>query len=264
MGDARVPGGRTASDGHDRAVSQVVGYVLIFALIVSVISFVSIIGVSQLDDTRESEQFQNAERAFDVLNTNMEEVYQRGAPSRATEVSANNARVTTGDAVTFNVTTVDTDGNATVIEREVNPVVMTGMGETEFVYEGGAVFRDQRDGGTVVREPPVRFGDDTVSVTLVRTFAEDRRAIGGSTVLVRAVSTARVVSVADSTPGESQYDRINVTITDSPRQDLWKEFYEESGLDCSESGDSLDCGTDISSVDRTFVTAQSLRIELEK
>lgn len=253
---------RTVSDANtDRAVSDVIGYVLIFAFIVGVIAFISVIGIAQLEEVREVEQFKNAERAFDVLENNMVEVYARGAPSRATELNVGEASVGTGGNVTLTVTV---DGKTT--ERELNPIVLSGSGDTELVYEGGAVFRNQRDGGgVVVSEPPFTFSDKRTVVPIVHTYADTRRAVTGTTVLVRAVSTERGVAVADSDPTTSEFDQVTVSITDSPRQNLWREYFESQGeFDCTESATELSCERNIDDTEQTFVTVQSIEVILER
>ena len=57
----------------DRAVSDVLGYVLIFSLITSSVGVVYVAGYGSLDSLRNAERFNNAERAFDVLDSNLEE-----------------------------------------------------------------------------------------------------------------------------------------------------------------------------------------------
>jgi hypothetical protein len=253
-----MPDGRRLH-GDDRSVSEVVGYVLVFALIISTVGLVSIGGLPALDSARESEQLNNAERAFDVLSSNLEEVYERGAPSRATELNAQDAAIKTGDPVTFNVS-IEKDGNVSYVEAEINPVVYTGLGETEFVYEAGAVIRDQSDTSVMLREPPFEFGGERAFVTLVRTFSDTDRSIEGGTVLVRAESAQRSVEIAELSGKE--VSQINITVADSPRQDAWERYFEEeAGLNCSVS-DGLDCGTS-DSVEEMFVTLQEIRISLE-
>jgi len=66
----------------ERGVSDVVGYVLIFSLIVATVGVVTTVGFSTLEDRQDAERVNNVERAFDVFANNMENVYRDGAPSR--------------------------------------------------------------------------------------------------------------------------------------------------------------------------------------
>lgn len=244
----------------ERAVSEILGYILIFSLIVATVGLVSISGLPALDSARESEQIQNAERAFDVLNSNMAEVYERGSPSRATELSASDARVEIREPVVFNVSVENVDGNVTSARAEVQPIVFSGRGDTEFVYEAGAVIREQRESSIMLRDPPMKLDDDRLFVTLVETFSDSRQSVGGGSVLVRAASADRDVRLAEVIGSNSE--QVNVTVSDTARGDAWAEFFEtELGMDCTRSG-GLDCGTELD-VDQTYVTVQSIRIDLE-
>jgi hypothetical protein len=241
-----------------RAVREVVGYILIFSLIFTTVGLVSVAGIPTFDDARESEQKQNAERAFDVLNTNLAEVYDRGAPSRATELSADDGTVETGDPITFNVTVEDGSGITNSTEADINPIIFSGLGRTKFVYEGGAVFRDQPDSDVMLREPPFKVTDDRVFLPLVETYSNSLQSTGGGTVLVRAEATDRSVDIA------RESEQLNITVSNSPREAAWKRYFEEElGMSCT-TGTDLDCGRALdSSGTRTFVTNQEIRIILE-
>ena len=240
-----------------RAVSEVVGYILIFSLIFTTVGLVSVAGIPAFDDARESEQLQNAERAFDVLNTNLIEVYDRGAPSRATELSADDGAVETGDPVTFNVT-VGTGSDANSTEMEVNPIIFRGLGNTQFVYEAGAIIRDQPDSDVMLRDPPFKVSDDRVFLPLIETYSNSLQSTGGGTVLVRAESTSRSVDIVD------QRTQLNITVSDSPRQAVWQRYFEEElGMSCT-TGPDLDCGwSPTTGSTQMFVTNQEIRIILE-
>lgn len=240
-----------------RAASEIIGYILIFALIFTTVGIVSIAGLPTLEDARESEQLQNAERAFDVLNNNMVEVYDRGAPSRATELNADDGKIETGRAVTFNVTVRNATGSGSdSVEADVNPIVFSGLGQTEFAYTAGAVLRDQPNNEVMVRDPPFRVSNDSVFITLVETSSPDVQSTGGDTVLVRAESRERSVNFAD------QRDQINITVSDSPREEVWRAYFEEElGMSCT-TGAELDCGRPLDGTP-TIVTVQRLRISLE-
>lgn len=264
-----LPGGPVDSTGRDRAVSEVVGYILVFSLIFLTVGFVSINGLPALDDAKESEQIQNAERAFDILNTNLVEVYARGAPSRATEISAAEGAVETREPVVMNVSVTEAgpDSNVTFRRAEINPIAFTGVGDTEFVYSGGAVFRQQDEASFMIQDPPITFNDNRGFVTVVRTFTDNPRSVGGATVLVRATSNRRQVVVADTSLSGSKYDQLTINITDSPRQDSWQEFLESElpNPSCTTTGNSLECtvDTDGQGVTQTFVTVQGIRINLD-
>ena len=245
----------------DRGLSEVVGYVLIFALIISVVGIITVTGFAQFEDTQEVEQHKNAERGFDVLATNLVEVYEGGAPSRATELNIGEAQLQTGEDMTVNVTVYHADGDDRIV-HDVTPLELTGIDETDFVYEGGAVFRDASEGGLVLQDPPFVVSEDRVMLPIVHTYTERDQAISGTTVLVRTLSTERSVEVAAQ--GES-VDEIVLRIENSPRQELWLRYFENEDLGdaCGETGDAIQCEIDAPD-GRVFVTTQTIELRLEQ
>lgn len=245
----------------ERGVSEVIGYVLVFSLILSAITFVSVAGFSSLEDTRDREHLQNAERAFDVLRNNIADIYQLGAPSRATELSLAEAQLQIGDTVEMTVI-VEDGGNATTVTQAITPMVFVGPDGTAFVYEAGAVFRDEGDRGSVVYDPPFRIGKERTVLPVIRTYTTETRSLGGGTVLIRTMSTDRSVPmVADNATS------LRIEITGSARQGVWKRYFsEEKGLDCTESGDTLSCEMPASQtpVEKLVVSVQEIRWELEQ
>ena len=181
----------------ERAVSEVLSFTLVFALIVTSVAIVSVSGLGSLQDVRDAEQLENAERAFDVLADNLADLHRQGAPSRATEISLGQAQLATEDNVTMTVKVKD-DGGTTIDVGtwEIRPLVYSGNQERELVYEAGAIFRTNRDSGFVVRDPPLVVDDDRVLLSIIGLNSPQVQSLGGSTVLVRA--THRDADVAFS------------------------------------------------------------------
>lgn len=215
----RVPSGR--------GVSDVVGFVLIFSLIIATVGIVYTTGLSGLQDARDAERLSNAETAFGVLESNGEDVLHRGAPARATEIKLSNAQLGPGDPVTVNVTA---GPNATV-SREVTPVVYSA-GDTDIVYVEGAILRSQRGGATMLDPPNVHLGERAL-VPIVDTHFPAPKTIGGQTrALIRlAVPTEsdRMVRTLRPTNGT-----VTITVT-TPRPGPWNRYFTARGASCSES-----------------------------
>lgn len=200
--------GDTARDAHDdargdeagrtRGVSDVIGFVLVFSLIILTVAAVYTAGFDGLTNVREAEQSQNAERAFEVLANNIDDLVERGAPSRGTEIKLADARITYGDPVMLNVsvrwTNPDGTTNQTYYQTETVPIVYeTGTG-TRIVYSNGAVIRQQPGGSVMLEEPSFVFGNPTV-LPHVGVRPTGRQSLGGTTrVLVRTVLADRYVT----------------------------------------------------------------------
>lgn len=244
-----MPDGELAGD--DRSVSEVVGYVIIFALVISVIGFITALGMPTLEGVQENEQAANAERAFDVVADNMGAVYERNAPSRATEIDLGDSEIYYGDNVTMTV-----EAGFEEYEREFRPVILRVNDDTSLVYEGGAVFREERNGGFVLRDSPFLLSEDRVHVPIVKTTAPAIESAGGTTILLRGKSANR--SEIYSGSGD-------VTIEiESPRYEIWEQHFEEHpGVEdpvVDEAEQSVEASID--GVDTVLVTEQRIEVSL--
>lgn len=241
----------------DRGVSEVIGYVLVFGLVLTSIGLVSSLGIGVLEDVRSAEQSRNAETAFDVLHANMAQLHAEHAPSRATEMDIGDTQLRTGDNVTVRIHLDDGSSWDNDTSYDVRPVVQRLDKERKIVYEAGAVLRTNRESGIVVSDPPILSSDDNVHITIPATQSDGTTSVGGGTVLVRGVVTEREVLVSD-TDGTYQTVVLNVT---SPRANLWHDHLEEKGFDCSDpSGDVTECKRDTFS--RLYVTVHEIDLSL--
>ncbi|SFR94488.1 hypothetical protein SAMN05216559_1537 [Halomicrobium zhouii] len=213
----------------DRAASEVLSFALVFGLVVASVAIVSVSGLGSLESARDAEQMNNAERAFDVLGDNMADIYERGAPSRATEVSLGESQLYTDENVSINVTVKDSAGNPTTVTRDIRPIVYDGDRERELVYEAGAVFRVERQGALVLQEPPFVVENDRVMIPVVAAQSSSVESTGGSTVLLRANNRGTDVVVSDS---RGSVDSLYFNIS-SPRNELWRDYFvDDPDFDC--------------------------------
>lgn len=243
----------------ERAVSEVLSFVLVFALILSAIALVSVGGVGSLEDARDNEQMDNAERAFDVLADNMADLHQRGAPSRATEVNLKDAQLLTGDNVTMTVTVDDTGGSQIFSESwKIRPIVYDGNDERQIVYTAGAVFRTSRDGGLRVRDPPLVFTDRHVLITVVGVNRPTVESYGESTVLVR--TNHRNVDTEFENRA-SEVGEVCIDVTGS-RSDLWDDYFESAGLTAAGSDHCYSPAS--GGINRVYVVYHDIRVNIDQ
>lgn len=215
-----------------RAVSDTVGFVLVFSLVLLSVAGVSVVGMSGLSDRQDAEQVRNVERAFDVLADNLHDVQRFEDPSRGTEIRLGGGTLGFGEEVTVSVAvhddaTGDVVGNAT--EVRLRPIEYRKGGST-VVYEGGALIRSS-DGGAYLFDEPAFVVDEEArrgSFPLVATrLGGEQIAVGGKrTVLVQG-RWSGVRSMPDPLEADaSQNEHVRVNVT-SPRAAAWERYFEE-------------------------------------
>lgn len=214
-----------------RAQSETIGFVLIFALIVSTTGVVYVAGFSSLEDARTAEELSNVERAFDVLDDNMYDISHRGAPSRATELSLGNGGVAFGATTNITVRATNTSDpldNRTV-SIETRPIVYQ-LDDTSIAYSSGTTIRRDRSDAIVLSDPGWTVSDRRAIIPLLGVSQDSStgRLGGDTTILLRAQRDSRSVPVR-MTPTSGA--RVNVTVTvESERADAWKRLLERRGF----------------------------------
>ncbi|QLG62797.1 DUF7289 family protein [Halorarum salinum] len=223
-------------EATDRAVSETIGFVLVFSLVVSSVGIVYVVGFQGLTEARDGERVDNAERAFEVLAHSIEDLTRRGASSRATEIRVADAGIRAGQPVLINVTgDYDTDDPNSAEDFvtgnvSVTPIVYeTTAGGDRVRYVNGAVLRGTDD-GMAMREPPnVVVDDNRTVIPIVQTSVFGTKRIDGSTtVLVRTERTLSDVVIAE----RGTYDDVTVRMH-TPNTDPWRRFLTAQGMTCS-------------------------------
>lgn len=212
----------------DRAVSEVVGFVLVFSLVLATISVVYVSGFSGLQDTRDAERNANAERAFDVLANNIQEIARGQAPNRATEIKLSEARLALGTerGAWVNVSGAD---DYRVDSRSIR--FEAGDSSTHFAYEHGAVIRADADGSVMVREPDFMFDDDRSVIRYITISGQRHSKRGDTTALVRGEQSSTAGPVTYEAPSPA-----NVSVeTHRDRAAAWERYLEREVGNCDVS-----------------------------
>lgn len=238
-----------------RAQSETLGFVLVFAIITASIGIVYASGFTGLNEVREFEQVNNAERAFEVFADNIEDISHRNAPSRSTEIKLASAALQIPAASQFEVNDTDAFGST----YDLRPVVYDADTGTEIVYEQGAVIRSQTDGGLVVKEGTLIIGTDRTIIPIIQTRVSERVAVGGSqTVLIRADHAQTRLVYANDTDGNEVW--FNLT---TPRASVWHTHLTETYDDAScqpVSGNTVSCSV---TTDQVYVTLVQIDLAIE-
>lgn len=215
-----------------RGASETIGFVLVFSLIVLTVGVVLTAGYGSLQDARDAERVNNAERAFDVFADNIEDITHRGAPSRGTEIRLAEATLSSGPQSYLNVTGFNDDGTRrfTTGNYSIDPVIYHAD-ETQIRYGAGAVTRIQTDGAGMVVEPNFVLSQDHVVIPVIQLSVEEGAVSGSKTVLVRAEQNIRRV-VVDDTGG---IDKLQFNVS-TPAPDPWQTYLESQGMSCINHG----------------------------
>jgi hypothetical protein len=169
-------------------VSDVVGYVLAFAVILASVGLVSTFGINALETVRENQQENNAEGAFDVMAENFDEIEQNLAPSRTAEVDLHDGRMSVQNVTEFAIR-VEHDQTKDFVER-VHPkriVLQPDLTSQNIItYVNGATIRGQNgtQQGVIQNNPQMVCNGEQVVVSMVTLNTSEDRQLGGGTVRI--------------------------------------------------------------------------------
>jgi len=236
--DRRIPGD---------AVSEVIGYMVIFGVISVSIAVVYVNLTPAIDQRQEFEQMKNAEATFTILKNNVDEVVYRDVPERATEIRLVDATVTLEGGPYWLNTTVtpgpppefDADdglgGYSVGNFSQVVPITYEKVDST-IQYENGAVFRGSEGNGSMMHGPGWEFNEDEgiALLTSVATLGEGE-VTGRDSVQVRTERESRETRVVTS----QEHGDVNVTMTMyTPHGRAWEGYLssEHDGYEVNTSG----------------------------
>lgn len=253
----------------ERGLSDLIGFVLTFAVILASVALVSTFGLSSLDDIQGNEQVTNAERAFTVLAEGFDEIERGRAPRRTSEIELSEGGLTVTENTEFRVWV---NGSAAAAPpphgNDWNRTIQTDSlrykrGDKTIVYENGATFRSTGpSGGSIVEDKPtITCTEDTAIVSFIVLSTESDRNLGSGT--VRVTGTLNTSTVLYPTGrNRSTRDGTDVTVSvDSPRAQGWKTYFIGDQENWEEvNGDTYVCAD----VEETIVRRTVIDIEFTR
>lgn len=222
----------------ERAQSELVGFLLVFSVVILTIALVGLTGFIGLDGAKDFQRSTNAEQAFTGLAESIDDVVRAGAPSRSTEIRIADGRLSLEPTET-RVRIDGVDGNTTNVTVATNPIVYDSRDGTTITYRSGALVRADGDAAVMYREPGFVLTDERVLLPLVATNQSGGGPVGGTGAIeVRTTHTG-----TDLVTQDRRVANVTVTIT-SPNAGAWVRYFEAAAdggpvTNVERSGDSV-------------------------
>ena len=248
----------TTADGGDRAVSDVVAFVLTFSVVILSVGVVSGVGFSVMEEIRGDEQALNAQRAFQTLGESLNEIDRQQVPGRSGEISLSGGTLLADSGA---------DGPAFEVRTNTGETFTTDAGriryrsgdDTRVLVENGAVIREDEgaDQGIVVQRPNVvcEGGANPYAVVSVVKLVADVNGIGGD-------GTVQIVGrEQSSTLLYSDDDATSVTVDygGSEFSEAWETYFSRTGE--WQSVDGTDAVCDVGGDGRVIVRRTVVEVD---
>lgn len=215
-----------------RAQSEVLGYILIFSIVIMSVTAVFASGIGTMESQRDAATMDNAERATLVFADSVDDITERSAPSRAVELRLADSSIRVGGDTEIYINHTDAAGTTTLYEGTSR--VMTYSTERGSIsYELGAVIREDESGALMVDEPAFQFDDRHVALSPINKSGDEGFTSSSSTVLLVADHQGTTLQgVEELGSGEDVTIRIETT---PKRAEAWNRYFDEYG-----GGDELE------------------------
>jgi hypothetical protein len=241
----------------DRGQSELVGFVLIFGVVVLTIALIGLTGFTGLDSAQDFQRTTNAEQAFTALADNVEDVARGRAPSRRTEVRIADASLSLEPSET-NITVEYSNGTSSNATVRTAPIVYDSGSGTTITYRSGAIIREDEGNAVLLREPNVVLTNESVILPSISTSQPSGGKVGGTTAVDIRTQTGGV----DLLVTNESVDEISLNIT-TPRAEAWERYFDQfddSLVTVQRNENSVEVTIDTRNVDRVYVTVHRVDV----
>jgi|AntDeeMetagen134_2_1112570.scaffolds.fasta_scaffold00208_12 FlaG/FlaF family flagellin (archaellin) len=248
------------TSARDRAVSDLLAFVLVFGVIITSVGVVYVFGIGALGDAQAAQQDQNAVHAFESMGASFNDLQTNRGQERLSELNPRGARMSI-DENSPNLTVY----NGSDTTNEIGGSTASGAmhydnDNTRISYELGAVFRSDSGNSVMIREPEFvcQEGDSNAIVSYVDITRDGPTAIGSE-------STMQIGAIQDGNElhfQETGHD-VTVEISDSDHQDAWERYFEDNGWDVTD-GSSVEATCEVGSDNRVVVRSTTIELSLER
>ena len=269
------PSGFVAGDQHDSGASDIIAFVLMFAIIILGVGIVSLGAFGDLAEFSDREQVESGERGLAAAASTLDSLHRQDDTRRKFNIAPGEGTVFLNSS-TINVNVTDSKYerlNMTVDTNSLEHLFRRSPNDVTLAYESGAVFRSP---GVRARYPPSLecVPDETAIVSLVRLTGDNFNIGGGEssppplnprglpgespvadlgqTLIFSAELQNRQREVAKFSDESIQ---LNVSASANPQQ--WESYLDDQGWD--EVDDFL---WECKDVDRALVRVTTIELSL--
>lgn len=237
---------KRAERGNE-AVSEVVGYLFIFGIVMASISLIYVQALPALTGSQDRNYLANVDQSFRVIAFNVNRVLTGGAPSQSVEIKLKDSGISILQKSTLNVSWNGQTINETT-GAESLATVEHEFRSRKIAYEGGGVWSKSADGGVaVLLDPPFVLGNTTVVPYATLTSGNISRSGTGLTRIELQVPCRVIGNCAPSVTQVINATDVTLNVT-SEYCTGWRNFFERTWRFTTSHFDDSDCDADNSIV----------------
>ncbi|MHC1565647.1 MAG: DUF7289 family protein [Candidatus Syntropharchaeales archaeon] len=221
------------------AVSEALGFILVFAIITLSIGIIYVVGYPAIQDSKDRAQMRNMEKNFIVLQSSIDTVALGQSPVKTIRMGLGGGTITvdgSGGALSVTAPNISYNGNVGNITYE--------MDGRQIIYENGGIWSRYPSGGSVeISSPKISLRKDssdlrylTVSIIEINSSISS---VGGDGIITFTIESADQTTSAPQIESTAGTAWINIT-TSTP--DAWARYFRDLN-DTAGGGVSVTSGT---------------------
>lgn len=273
---------RSEESQRERAVSDVVAFVLTFSIIIAGVGIVSTGGFDQLTQFTNSQQVENSDRGMQAAAASVDNLQQSSDTYREFDLSLGGGNIWFQSGTSIQIDGIDTDGigdgNGEIPLNSLNHRFELSDDVLNLSFEGGGVFRSNT--ATPQYDPAIRCiqtddGEDRAIISLVQLTTDesiDRSGAFASEITISPTGVPRQAPVtadkqfisfrAELSEQQQVYDAdsdsITLDISNTAQPEQWERFFEDEGWETA-NGQEYSCDVDAALVRVTTVELSLLQ-----
>ena len=222
----------------DWAVSETVGFIIIFGIMMSGIALVTLYGYPALLDAQENANIRNMERNMISLQSDVNALTYKSVPYKETTMQVSGG-VLTNDSIISNFMISEGNGNP-LITYPVPSKQGTGalnftsdQGDISIALQNGAVVKWQAGGSVMLSEPrwfiDTTGGTRTMVITLIQVDSSAYHGKSGISSVKMSIEPLNIhdaANIIDKHPSDNTV-RISITLADKYHR-AWKNYFENT------------------------------------
>jgi len=211
------------------AVSEALGYILIFMIVVSCIAIILVIGNGVLDNAKSQNNFKGIEQGFMVVSSDLKQVALEGTPLKTTKIHLEGGSITANSST--NDITVTYNGHTYYNNKTGNITFRSSTSSGVIAIENGGLWEkyDFTGSDIMVLKPRIFNISDTNTLVLniIRLNASGSSIGGSATVSITLQDQGTNVY-----PFNASSSDVEITLNTAYPQ-AWARFMEDSGAQVS-------------------------------
>lgn len=212
----------------ERAVSDMVGYVLMVGVILVGVGLTATVGIDHLESAQLSQNARGVEQSMELLENDLDEIQTARAAVRTTSLSMSSGHLEVAAGSSPSAVTVNVSGTGDSPTTYSMGAIAYEFDGGVAAYEGGGVFLRTRNGNAIHRaDPTFVCGNDHAVVSIVTLQGPAAGgSFSGSMARFRARENRSVLRFPANRSGPGSFDTstgVNVTI-DSRFESGWDRY----------------------------------------